>query len=542
MSKYLETKKGSLEDMVAGVTEGKQSEDYKQLFKKELEKTGKGVGSMSDVEKKAFFNNIDKKHKAKNEGSKEIQTKNMRTTPGEGTGAVGGPKLNDTSVKKSLKASHCSESVEESAASDQAKSMGLTYLKFGRYGKNGTVTHKSDGGALRKFDPKTGKLGDKEKPKFKKMSVADVNVDDIKGNELKIPSVANPSELVRGLKDKYGDKYKVTNGPTSVTITKNKSDDTTSLSSKETEQEVQKLKDKIGLYKKDGSPSAGKLKSLIQYKVRSQSGAGDNLGFIEYEYKGSDTLEMDADEPDELVKVLKKKFGDYLDIKDDGMSTVTAKVKNFDSVKEDMKEEDNSLVSQVAKEISKRALKEGGVKDFLMDVEDDAAHMSLNDLIKKYYNQMGLSAQDLKKIFYRVNESANEELTAGQKKLPPALQKAIKDKEDKKSIKASHCSEETEEEEKTIEQTIHDVWNNAAAEEEKREEEAKYYKTEEKKSITEEKIKCPNCGHMNDADAQKCSNCGASLKSESKDSNKKKTMTGSPATKVDTTPEVEYEH
>jgi hypothetical protein len=511
MSKYLTTKKGSLEDMVAGVTEGKQSEDYKQLFKKELEKTGKGIGSMSDMEKKSFFNKIDKKHSAKNEGSKEVQQKNVRTSPGEGTGAVGGPKLNDTSVKKSLKASHCSESVEESAASDQAKSMGLTYLKFGRYGKNGTVTHKSDGGALRKFDPKTGKLGDKEKPKFKKMSVADVNVDDIKGNELKIPNVANPSELVRGLKDKYGDKYKVTNGPTSVTITKNKSDDTTSLSSKETEQEVQKLKDKIGLYKKDGSPSAGKLKGIITSKIRSQSGAGDDLGFIEYSYPSSDTLEMDADEPDELVIVLKKKFGDYLDIKYDGMSTVTAKVKDFDSVKESMKEEvDNSLVSQVAKEISKRALKEGGVKDFLMDVEDDAAHMSLNDLIKKYYNQMGLSAQDLKKIFYRVNESVNEE---------------------------------TEEEEKTIEQTIYDVWNNAAAEEDKRESEASYFKPveEEKKSLSEEQIKCPNCGHMNPADAHKCSNCGASLKNEEKDG-KKKTMTGSPATKVDTTPEVEYEH
>ena len=59
MSKYFETKKGSLEDMVAGVTEGKQSEDYKQLFKKELEKTGNGIGSMSDMEKKAFFYKID---------------------------------------------------------------------------------------------------------------------------------------------------------------------------------------------------------------------------------------------------------------------------------------------------------------------------------------------------------------------------------------------------------------------------------------------------------------------------------------------------
>tara|TARA_R100001463_G_scaffold77484_1_gene131535 strand:+ start:333 stop:1172 length:840 start_codon:yes stop_codon:yes gene_type:complete len=278
MSKYLETKKGSLEDMVAGVTEGKQSEDYKQLFKKELEKTGKGIGSMSDMEKKAFFNNIDKKHSAKNEGSKEIQKKNMRTTPGEGTGAAGGPKL--------------SESVE---------------------------------------------------------------------------------------------------------------------------------------------------------------------------------------------------------------------------------------------------LEEGGVKDFLMDVEDDASDMSLNDLIKKYYGQMGLSAQEIKKIYYRVNE----ELTAGQKKLPPALQKAIKDKQDKKEVK-----EESEEETKSLKDTVHDIWNQAAKEEETREDEAKYYKPveEEKKSITEEKIKCPNCGHMNDADAHKCSNCGASLNSESEDKDgKKKTMTGSPATKVDTTPEVEYE-
>ena len=278
MSKYLETKKGSLEDMVAGVTEGKQSEDYKQLFKKELEKTGKGIGSMSDMEKKAFFNNIDKKHSAKNEGSKEIQKKNMRTTPGEGTGAAGGPKLK--------------ESVE---------------------------------------------------------------------------------------------------------------------------------------------------------------------------------------------------------------------------------------------------LEEGGVKDFLMDVEDDAGSMSLNDLIKKYYGQMGLSAQEIKKIYYRVNE----ELTAGQKKLPPALQKAIKDKQDKKEVK-----EESEEETKSLKDTVHDIWNQAAKEEETREDEAKYYKPveEEKKSITEEKIKCPNCGHMNDADAHKCSNCGASLNSESEDKDgKKKTMTGSPATKVDTTPEVEYE-
>ena len=257
MSKYLTTKKGSLEDMLGCVREVQQSEEYKQLFKKEREKTGKGIGSMSDMEKKAFFNKIDKKHTAKNEeGSKEIQKKNMRTSPGEGTGAAGGPKL--------------TESVE---------------------------------------------------------------------------------------------------------------------------------------------------------------------------------------------------------------------------------------------------LEEGGVKDFLMDVEDDASDMSLNDLIKKYYGQMGLSAQEIKKIYYRVNESVNEE-------------------------------SEEKEEVKSLRDTVHDIWNQAANEEETREDKAKYYKPveEEKKSLNEEKIKCPNCGHMNDADAHKCSNCGASLNSKSEDKDgKKKAMTGSPATKVDTTPEVEYD-
>ena len=77
---------------------------------------------------------------------------------------------------------------------------------------------------------------------------------------------------------------------------------------------------------KDGKPSAAKLKGIIQYKIRSQSGAGDDLGFIEYKYKGKDTLEMDADEPDELVKVLKKKFGNALDIKAK-YNIVTAKIK-----------------------------------------------------------------------------------------------------------------------------------------------------------------------------------------------------------------------
>jgi hypothetical protein len=37
------------------------------MFKKELDKAGKGIGSMSPKEKKDFFNKIDTKYKAKNE-------------------------------------------------------------------------------------------------------------------------------------------------------------------------------------------------------------------------------------------------------------------------------------------------------------------------------------------------------------------------------------------------------------------------------------------------------------------------------------------
>ena len=242
MSKYFETKKGSLEDMVAGVTEGKQSEDYKQLFKKELEKAGKGIGAMSDQEKKDFFNKIDKKHSAKNEDSKKVQKMNVKKASGQ------------------------------------------------------------------------------------------------------------------------------------------------------------------------------KIKESVE-------------------------------------------------------------------------------------------LEEGGVKDFLMDVEDDAGSMSLNDLIKKYYGQMGLSAQEIKKIYYRVNEETE-----------------VKDNP-------------------TLKESIMDVWSKGAEQQEKIESEAKWLKTEEeeKKSLNEEKIKCPNCGHMNEPGTKKCTNCGYDLtKVEEKDP-KKKAMTGSPATKVDVKPQVDYD-
>lgn len=46
----------------------KEENDYQQLFKHMLDKTGKDIGSMSDDEKKKFFNAVDIAYKAKSEG------------------------------------------------------------------------------------------------------------------------------------------------------------------------------------------------------------------------------------------------------------------------------------------------------------------------------------------------------------------------------------------------------------------------------------------------------------------------------------------
>ncbi|MBM4174546.1 MAG: hypothetical protein FJ212_09415, partial [Ignavibacteria bacterium] len=62
MKRYLEIKSGSLSD-----TALRLRDDYQALFKAELEKAGKGLAQMTDSEKKAFFNKIDKMHNAKSE-------------------------------------------------------------------------------------------------------------------------------------------------------------------------------------------------------------------------------------------------------------------------------------------------------------------------------------------------------------------------------------------------------------------------------------------------------------------------------------------
>ena len=66
--KYLNTKPGSIEEVAANMSKHQNESGYQDMFKKELEKAGKGIGAMTPAEKKAFFNKIDDKYKAKSEG------------------------------------------------------------------------------------------------------------------------------------------------------------------------------------------------------------------------------------------------------------------------------------------------------------------------------------------------------------------------------------------------------------------------------------------------------------------------------------------
>ena len=72
---YLNSKKGSVEESIKEMQKNLKDSAYQDMFKKELDKAGKGIGSMSPAEKKAFFNKIDDKYKAKNEELSAAQKK-----------------------------------------------------------------------------------------------------------------------------------------------------------------------------------------------------------------------------------------------------------------------------------------------------------------------------------------------------------------------------------------------------------------------------------------------------------------------------------
>jgi len=59
-------KLNQLKELVRQVV--REEQDYQQLFKHILDKTGKSIPSMSDDDKKKFFNAVDTAYKAKSEG------------------------------------------------------------------------------------------------------------------------------------------------------------------------------------------------------------------------------------------------------------------------------------------------------------------------------------------------------------------------------------------------------------------------------------------------------------------------------------------
>ena len=52
MSNYLKHKPGSLEELVSKQGSYREDSGYQKMFKKELDKAGKGIGSMSPAEKR----------------------------------------------------------------------------------------------------------------------------------------------------------------------------------------------------------------------------------------------------------------------------------------------------------------------------------------------------------------------------------------------------------------------------------------------------------------------------------------------------------
>jgi hypothetical protein len=78
---YLKSKDGSIEASIKEMQKNLNDNAYQKMFKKELEKTGKGIGSMSDMEKKDFFNKLDKMYKGKDEAKVDELTSGQKKLP-----------------------------------------------------------------------------------------------------------------------------------------------------------------------------------------------------------------------------------------------------------------------------------------------------------------------------------------------------------------------------------------------------------------------------------------------------------------------------
>src|SRR5210317_623953 len=183
--KYLNTKPGSIEEVVANMSKHQNESGYQDMFKKELEKAGKGIGAMTPAEKKAFFNKIDDKYKAKNEAVDNQYAVGM---------AVAKKMKNDEPpLEKSTitKAHDIAKSIKKDEVKEEAKYPHKMYSKDGKeveaktpedhekYAKMG-YTHKNETHSFMTKDMNKSKKdakGEKEivdpEPKLKQESIQD---------------------------------------------------------------------------------------------------------------------------------------------------------------------------------------------------------------------------------------------------------------------------------------------------------------------------------------------------------------------------------
>ena len=89
--------KDKLKEVVKTIVSEEQ--DYKEFFKKALEKAGKSIPSMSDEEKKAFFNKIDAAWNARGEKNEELHG-NQHKLDVDGDGEIEASDLAKLRAKK----------------------------------------------------------------------------------------------------------------------------------------------------------------------------------------------------------------------------------------------------------------------------------------------------------------------------------------------------------------------------------------------------------------------------------------------------------
>src|SRR5210317_2023538 len=187
--KYLNTKPGSIEEVVANMSKHQNESGYQDMFKKELEKAGKGIGAMTPAEKKAFFNKIDDKYKAKNEDIKEA----VDNPYAVGMAVAKKMKNDEPPLEKSTitKAHDIAKSIKKDEVKEEAKYPHKMYSKDGKeveaktpedhekYAKMG-YTHKNETHSFMTKDMNKSKKdakGEKEivdpEPKLKQESIQD---------------------------------------------------------------------------------------------------------------------------------------------------------------------------------------------------------------------------------------------------------------------------------------------------------------------------------------------------------------------------------